>query len=360
MGLSGPIASWARPGHSILGVFASIALSVLAWPLLTAGAQGPGIDIKFPDAKAASGPAATLTRQGDDLIITGSVAMLFNTGGFTGPNRAEKVNRARLTPDGVTVSSGFESVRTRLAALRAPKTAPAAVQVASVQVSHGVRVISVRPDGTPIDDAGVPAPAGQGDNPDGTPVQVASIDPNQSAALGAIDQVVPQAPMPMSAPPALAYARETTAPTSFDLSLDKYGNKVSQKDVWCMAQAIYFEARGESYRGQVAVGQVVMNRLAHPIYPKDICQVVFQNQQMHNACQFSFACDGRPELVTDQKSWKQADEIAKGVISGSLYLTEVGKATHYHANYVYPDWAPRLKRVAKIGHHIFYQFKRTA
>jgi spore germination cell wall hydrolase CwlJ-like protein len=127
-----------------------------------------------------------------------------------------------------------------------------------------------------------------------------------------------------------------------------------------MAQAIYFEARGESYRGQVAVGQVVMNRLAHPIYPKDICQVVFQNQQMHNACQFSFACDGRPETVTDEKSWKQADEIAKGVINGSLYLPEVGKATHYHANYVYPDWAPRLKRVAKIGHHIFYQFKRTA
>jgi len=285
--------------------------------------------------------------------------MLFNTGSFSGPTRAEKVNRARLTPDGVTVSSGFDAVRTRLAALRAPKAAPAAVQVASVQVSHGIKVISVRPDGTPIDEAGVPD-VNAGDNVDGAPIQVASIAPHQRAALGAIDQVDPQAPMPMSATPALAYARETTAPTSFDLTVDKYGNKVSQKDIWCMAQAIYFESRGESYRGQVAVGQVVMNRLAHPIYPKDICQVVFQNQQMHNACQFSFACDGRPETVTDQKSWKQADEIAKGVINGSLYLPEVGKATHYHANYVYPDWAPRLKRVAKIGHHIFYQFKRTA
>ena len=359
MGLSGPIASWARPGHSVVGVVATRALSLLAWPLLTAGAQGPGLEIKLPEAKAAPLAVAPLTRQGDDHIITGSVAMLFNTGSFSGPNRAEKVNRARLTPDGVTVSSGFDAVRTRLAALRTPKAAPAAVQVASVQVSHGIKVISVRPDGTPIDEAGVPD-VNAGDNVDGTPIQVASIDPNQRAALGAIDQVVPQAPMPMSATPALAYARETTAPTSFDLTVDKYGNKNSQKDNKNKTQAIYFESRGESYRGQVAVGQVVMNRLAHPIYPKDICQVVFQNQQMHNACQFSFACDGRPETVTDEKSWKQADEIAKGVINGSLYLPEVGKATHYHANYVYPDWAPRLKRVAKIGHHIFYQFKRTA
>lgn len=341
MALFGPIALWARPGHSVAGVFASLALSLLAWPLLTAGVQGPGLDIKLPAARAATAPTATLTRKGNDLIITGSVAMLFNTGSFSGPNRAEKVNRARLTPDGVTVSSGFDAIRTRLAELRTPKMAPAA----GGWLPHAV-----------------PPSAGtsMGDNPDGTPIRVASIDPSQSAALGAIDQIVPMAPTPMMATRSLAYARETTGPTDFSSSIDKYGHAVSQKDIWCMAEAIYFEARGESYRGQVAVGQVVMNRLAHPIYPKDICQVVFQNQQMHNACQFSFACDGRPETITDQKSWKQADEIAKGVITGSLYLPEVGKATHYHANYVYPDWAPRLKRVTKIGNHIFYQFKRTA
>ena len=126
-----------------------------------------------------------------------------------------------------------------------------------------------------------------------------------------------------------------------------------------MATAIYFEARGESYRGQVAVGQVVMNRLAHPIYPKTICGVVFQNEQMRNACQFSFACDGIPETVTEPQAWAQAESIAKGVISGSLYLPEVENATHYHATYVYPDWAPQLKRVTKIGNHIFYKFKNA-
>lgn len=336
MGLFGPINSWARPGHSVAGVIASIALSVLAWPLLTVGAQGPGVDITgsiAPRTSVVSGPTATLTRDGDKLVLTGSVAMLFNTGSFTGPNRAEKVNRARLTPDGVTISSGFDGIRARLAALRNPP---------------GATGSSTVPMGT------VPSASATGS------VQVASLDPTASAALGAIDQVVPMAPVPMTATLQLAYARETTPPSPTDLAFDKFGGKVTQADIKCMADAIYFEARGKSYRGQVAVGQVVMNRLHHPIYPKDICQVVYQNQQMRNACQFSFACDGIPETINDPKSWKQAEEIAHGVISGSLYLTEVGKATHYHANYVYPDWAPRLKRVTKIGHHIFYQFKRYA
>ena len=104
----------------------------------------------------------------------------------------------------------------------------------------------------------------------------------------------------------------------------------------------------------------VMHRLHHPIYPKDICQVVYQNQQMRNACQFSFACDGIPEVVNDQKAWAQAKDIAKGVIVGNLYVTEVGYATHYHATYVRPDWAGTMQKMQKIGHHIFYQFKRYA
>jgi hypothetical protein len=326
MGLVGSIRPWARPRHSRAGFLASLALSLAMWPLLTGGVNTPDIGIVTPVAAA---PTATLTRNGDQLIITGSVDSLFTTGFFTGPNRAQKVNRARLTPDGVTVSGGFEAIRTALADARTPKRA-------------------------------------KGELEDIDPIQVASIapaamDPAASSALGAIDQVVPMPPaiMPVSAPSELAYARETTPATAFDLLVDKSGKQVSEKELWCMATAIYFEARGESYRGQVAVGQVVMNRVAHRIYPKTICQVVFQNQHMRNACQFSFACDGIPERVTESKPWAQAEEIAKGVINGSLYLTEVGAATHYHATYVYPHWAPRLKKTAKIGHHIFYKFKRA-
>jgi hypothetical protein len=328
MGPYGPNSSWARPRHSVGGVLASLFLAILAWPLLTAGVEGPGVDsAQASPEPVAAVPGPQLTREGDKLILTGSVAALFNTGSFSGPNRAEKTNRARLTPDGVTVSAGFDAIRTRLAELRAGS--PSGLLVPKVQVA------SVDPEGTVL--------TGRSDNP----------------ALHAIDQVVPMV-IPMTATPKLAYARETTPPTPFDLTMDKFGNKVSQRDIKCMADAIYFEARGESYRGQIAVGQVVMNRLHHPIYPKDICQVVYQNEQMRNACQFSFACDGIPETVNDQKAWKQADEIARGVIDGNLYLPEVGKSTHYHATYVYPDWAPRLKRVTKIGHHVFYQFKRAA
>lgn len=286
--------------------------------MLTAGANGPGPD--GAPVLVAMAPTATLSRSGDNLIITGSVDNLFNTGFFAGPNRAEKVNRARLTPDGVTVSGGFEAIRVAIADARAPKRAKVELE---------------------------------------DTVEVASIDPATSAAIAAIDQVVAMPPtvMPAMASTALAYARETTPATVFEL-MTKSGQKVSEKDLWCMATAIYFESRGESYRGQVAVGQVVMNRLAHKIYPKTICGVVFQNQQMRNACQFSFACDGIPETVTEPKAWAQAEEIAKGVINGSLYITEVGAATHYHASYVYPAWAPRLQRNTKIGQHIFYQFKR--
>ncbi len=353
MALFGPRGLFARPSHSVAGVSLSVALSLLAWPLLTGGAMAPSPAMVIADAPVAvaeAKPTAVLAREGNDLVITGSVAMLFNTGSFEGPNRAEKTNRARLTPDGTTVSAGFDAIRTHLAELRNPM--PPALP--SAPSDSSLRVISVNPNGTPALDNG-------GDNPDGTPIQVASIDPASNAALGAIDQIVPMpAAMPMMPTASLAYARETTPASATDLLVDKFGGKVSQKDVWCMANAIYFEARGESYRGQVAVGQVVMNRLAHPIYPKNICAVVYQNQQMRNACQFSFACDGIPETINDPKSWAQANEIAKGVINGSLYLPEVAKATHYHATYVYPDWAPRLKRVTKIGHHIFYQFKRSA
>jgi hypothetical protein len=323
MGSSRSISAWAHPRHSVAGACLSAILAIFAWPTLSVPALSPDTAaVIVRSAPASEGPTARLSFDGVAPVITGSVAMLFKSGSFEGPNEAEKTNRARLTPDGVMVSASFDGIRTKLAAIR---------------------------------DGKIPAP-------DATaPMQVATIDTGtpDSAALGAINEVVPMslAPMPMTPTGTLAYAREVAPPTAFDLSVDKFGKPVTKKDISCMAQAIYFEARGESYRGQVAVGQVVMNRLAHPIYPKDICDVVYQNQQMHNACQFSFACDGIPETIDDSTAWTQARQIAEGVINGSLYLPDVGRATHYHATYVYPDWAPRLKRVTKIGHHVFYQFR---
>ncbi len=79
----------------------------------------------------------------------------------------------------------------------------------------------------------------------------------------------------------------------------------------CLAQAIYFEARNEPARGQQAVAQVVLNRVFSPYYPKDVCSVVYQNAHRHLSCQFTFACDGKPEAVNERGAWARANRIAK-------------------------------------------------
>ena len=123
----------------------------------------------------------------------------------------------------------------------------------------------------------------------------------------------------------------------------------------CMATAIYFEARGESVKGQIAVGQVIMTRVRSTFYPNTICGVVYQGQWNKNACQFSFACDGVADTPKNRAQWDTALDVAKNVISGKVHLKEVSDATHYHATYVSPDWRKMVKRVTKIGVHIFYK-----
>jgi spore germination cell wall hydrolase CwlJ-like protein len=125
----------------------------------------------------------------------------------------------------------------------------------------------------------------------------------------------------------------------------------------CLAQAIYFEARGESDKGQAAVAQVVLNRVSSGLYPSTICGVVFQNRQHYHACQFSFACEGRSLRITEIEAWRRAQRIAAAVTDGKTYLADVGEATHYHAVYVHPYWARRLERTDRIGHHIFYKMR---
>lgn len=122
----------------------------------------------------------------------------------------------------------------------------------------------------------------------------------------------------------------------------------------CLATAIYFEARGESRRGQIAVAQVVLNRVRSPDYPDTICNVVYQNSHK-KGCQFSFACDGIPDRITEKKAWARARAIAGEFTSGRLLLAELAGATHYHARYVSPKWAPKMRRLARIGQHIFYR-----
>ena len=130
----------------------------------------------------------------------------------------------------------------------------------------------------------------------------------------------------------------------------------SDNELKCLATAIYFEARGEPVEGQLAVAQVVINRLKNPAYPNTICGVVYQNKHRRNRCQFSFACDGRSDRITDMASWKEAQDLARETVDqpSETFLADVGSSTHYHATYVRPRWARRMTKADKIGRHIFY------
>lgn len=126
----------------------------------------------------------------------------------------------------------------------------------------------------------------------------------------------------------------------------------------CLSKGIYFEARGESLQGQKAVAQVILNRVKNPAYPDTICKVVFQNEQMRNACQFSFACDGIRDDVSGSRHWRIAQKVARDAIEGRFWLTSVGSSSHYHADYVWPKWRRSMTRMVKIGRHIFYRTRK--
>lgn len=131
----------------------------------------------------------------------------------------------------------------------------------------------------------------------------------------------------------------------------------SSRELECLADAVYYEARGETPSGQAAVAQVVMNRVRHPAFPKSICGVVFQGAYNRTGCQFSFACDGSMRHTRDLGAWNRARKIAARALSGDI-ANQIGSATHFHTLAVSPGWGPRLLRVAQVGMHIFYRFGR--
>jgi len=122
----------------------------------------------------------------------------------------------------------------------------------------------------------------------------------------------------------------------------------------CLSTAIYFEARGEPLQGQIAVGQVIMNRVRSPQFPQTICGVVYQGQ-MAPGCQFSFACDGRTDTPKNDSHWALAQKLARQITSGQVWLPEIGYSTFYHADYVSPQWKSAMNKIDTIGRHIFYK-----
>ena len=153
------------------------------------------------------------------------------------------------------------------------------------------------------------------------------------------------AAMPFSQAPVIA-ARAFVLPAGE--SLDQ------RRALLCLTQAVYYEAGFEPAAGRRAVAQVVLNRMRHPAFPKSVCGVVYQRNSTP-VCQFTFVCDGSLYRAPQASAWKQAEQVARAALAGYVERS-VGAATHYHADYVAPSWAPLLTKISKLGAHIFYRW----
>lgn len=122
----------------------------------------------------------------------------------------------------------------------------------------------------------------------------------------------------------------------------------------CLAEALYFEARGESVRGQFAVAEVILNRVDTPRFPNSVCGVIHQGTGRKFACQFTFTCDGHPETVHEQGAYNRVGKIARLMLDGAERNLTHG-ATYYHTKAVNPRWARQFSRTTTIGVHHFYR-----
>lgn len=127
----------------------------------------------------------------------------------------------------------------------------------------------------------------------------------------------------------------------------------------CLSDAIYYEAANEPDSGQRAVAQVILNRMRHPTYPNTVCGVIYQGSERKTGCQFSYSCDGSLRRTPNRALWNRGSAVAAQALAGYVHKP-VGTATHYHATYVYPYWAPSLKFLGTIGAHRFYSWKGSA
>ncbi len=130
---------------------------------------------------------------------------------------------------------------------------------------------------------------------------------------------------------------------------------LGRNEEWrCLTEALYFEARGETMTGQMAVAEVILNRVDSKRYPGTVCAVTAQGSERRNACQFSYMCDGKPEDMDDARAMRRVAAVARVMLDGRE-RTLTGGATHYHTDAVHPGWASRLTRTNRIGYHIFYR-----
>jgi len=248
--------------------------------------------------------------------------------------------RARLEFMGAAALIGLEALCARRGgAGRASPFSPADVLIAAALFA-GAAAAAIAQPAAPANAAGiavaVPLP--------GRPAPEGGAGPEIASRPAAAQAQAVNAAMPFAAAPS-----EPARP--FVMS----GSPADQaRALLCLTQAVYYEAGFEPVEGRRAVAQVVLNRVRHPAFPNSVCGVVYEAAP-GGRCQFSFVCNGDIDRRPAPRAWAEAAAIARDALSGHVEPS-VGEATHYHADYVMPRWAPMLAKVAVIGHHIFYRW----
>ena len=145
-----------------------------------------------------------------------------------------------------------------------------------------------------------------------------------------------------------------------------------EQEAVCLAKNMYYEARNQGLAGQLAVSLVVMNRVKDKRYPNTICEVVYQGPiskwwlkekgkivPIRNRCQFSWYCDGKSDDPKNKKKYKFFLDLSRDLVYGNMKVVDITEgATHYHADYVYPDWRKTKTKTIEVADHIFYRWEK--
>jgi spore germination cell wall hydrolase CwlJ-like protein len=299
-----------------------------------------------------------------------------------GPAASEPKSLPPLQPVGATpvepsrAAPPAPAAGSHLKAVEAPSAAPPAAPAAPVATTAPINEASDLP-------AAIPASGELSDSPGlfaDTALAFADDAPDErgpniyfgavvTGSIGGLERWAPGAAPILAAPPSEA-SLELAAlqqPDAAELNAEDMvrqspaqrlglAGKERAKAEKCLADAVYFEARGEPLRGQEAVAQVVMNRVFSGYYPNNVCGVVFQNASHYLGCQFTFACEHKDlSRIDEPDMWGQAKRIAKDTLDGKIWLADIGHATHYHAYWVHPSWVHEMTRLYKLGVHTFYR-----
>jgi spore germination cell wall hydrolase CwlJ-like protein len=180
--------------------------------------------------------------------------------------------------------------------------------------------------------------------------------------LSAPHSSVLQEAVAKAAPPAIALQSDViaSAPTAKVLIIPTSAEEIAALRLVaaenCLAQAMYYEARGEGREGEEAIAEVVFHRMHAAGYPGTICGVVHQGAHSGHGCQFSFACDGELDHARSPGAWAEARRLAVRILSGGMALgNTTDGAIAFHAEDVTPDWAGVMAETVQIGRHIFYR-----